>query len=415
MNYKTVKQPQKRYTVSYNSAWGIQMYGDDNLYPNRQEDLIKNSPTGGTCLERYISFLEGNGFYNEDFARYVCNRYGDTMDDILRQVASDIGKFNGFALHVNYNVDLDISELQYVPFKTCRLDEEDDNGYIPFISIHPDWEGNKTRRGKPVAVNKKTIRKVYPFNPIKTVVMAQIEADGGIESYRGQILWVSVQGGRVYPTTMYDKVTTELSVDEGISNVKYRNVRNNFLPAALLMRRKGLTVVTNDDGTESFEEESDDALQEELATFQGDENACAIMDITYQQEEDIPKYQAIEGVNFDKKFLSTESSTVERIYAAFGQEPWYCVRVGKVGFSGDVLREAYEYYNSYVDNTRRIMTRAIESIFLHWGDKECPLGDYRIEPLIYQYNYANGNLDETQRQNGADGHNNTGNGDDNNR
>ena len=161
--------------------------------------------------------------------------------------------------------------------------------------------------------------------------------------YRGQILWVSVQGGRVYPTTMYDKVTTELSVDEGISNVKYRNVRNNFLPAALLMRRKGLTVVTNDDGTESFEEESDDALQEELATFQGDENACAIMDITYQQEEDIPKYQAIEGVNFDKKFLSTESSTVERIYAAFGQEPWYCVRVGKVGFSGDVLREAYEW------------------------------------------------------------------------
>ena len=188
MNYKTVKQPQKRYTVSYNSAWGIQMYGDDNLYPNRQEDLIKNSPTGGTCLERYISFLEGNGFYNEDFARYVCNRYGDTMDDILRQVASDIGKFNGFALHVNYNVDLDISELQYVPFKTCRLDEEDDNGYIPFISIHPDWEGNKTRRGKTVAVNKKTIRKVYPFNPIKNVVMAQIEADGGIESYRGQIL-----------------------------------------------------------------------------------------------------------------------------------------------------------------------------------------------------------------------------------
>lgn len=403
MNYKTIKRSDKRLKQQYSASWGIQLYGDDNLYPERMTDLVSSSPTGSTCLERYISFIEGNGFNSDELSAYICNRHGDTCDDILRQVAQDVGRYNGFALHVNYNLVGQIVELQYVPFRTCRINEEDDTGRIPFISLHPDWEGNKTRRGRTLTVNTKNIRQVYPFNPRREVVLAQMEADGGIDKYRGQVLWVSLAGRGIYPTPIYDKVATELSVDEGLSNVKYRNVRNNFLVSGMLIRKKGAVVSIDDEGVETLTEEDDEGFQNELEAFQGDTNACSMMDVTYQQEEDIPKFVSVEGVNFDKKFSTTEASTVERIYAAFGQEPWYCVRVGKVGFSGDVLREAYEYYNSYVESTRRIISREFKRIFALWNENVCEDRDFTIQPLVYQYNYITGNLNETQKQNGSNG------------
>lgn len=34
-----------------------------------------------------------------------------------------------------------------------------------------------------------------------------------------------------YPVGKGDRVATEMSTDEGLSNVKYRNVRNNFFLA----------------------------------------------------------------------------------------------------------------------------------------------------------------------------------------
>ena len=402
MNYKIVKRSEKRFATVYNSSWKIQSYGDENLYPQRMADLIACSPTGSTCCERYRTFIEGNGMLSEDVAYYICNRMGDSIDDIFRQVAHDVAYFKGFALHVNYNLEGKITEIQHIPFQMCRLAEEDDLGRVPFIKVHPDWEGRKTRNGKTINVNAKNIRAYYPFNPNKKVVLAQMIEDGGIEQYRGQILWVSLDGRYLYPRPIYDKVVTELSVDEGLSNVKYRNVRNNFLVAGMLIHKKGATVGLDDDGNEVLQDNEDDDFEESLKQFQGDINACSLMEVSVNQEEDIPQFKSLEGVNFDKKFQTTESSTEERIYSAFGQEPWFCIRKGKTGFSGEILRQTYEYYNSYVDNERRVITRTFQRIFANWHENLKDM-DFTIQPLVYQYNYSNGNLDPQQKENATTG------------
>lgn len=403
MNYKIVKRSEKRFATVYNSSWKIQSYGDDNLYPQRMLDLVANSPTGSTCCERYRTFIEGNGMLSDDIAYYVCNGRGDSIDDIFRLIAHDVAYYGGFALHVNYNLKGQITEIQHIPFPNCRLAEEDDLGRVPFIKVHPDWEGRKTRNGKTVQVSAKNIRAFYPFNPIQKVVLAQMGEDGGIDQYRGQVLWVSLSGRNIYPSPIYDKVVTELSVDEGLSNVKYRNVRNNFLLSGMLVHKKGSTIGYDDEGNEIVKNnDDDDDFEESLKQFQGDVNACSLMEVTVTQEEDIPQFKSLEGVNFDKKFQITESSTVERIYSAFGQEPWFCIRTGKTGFSGEILRQAYEYYNSYVDNERRVITRAFQRIFAHWYET-IKDADFTIQPLVYQYNYSNGNLDNTQKENATTG------------
>lgn len=87
-------------------------------------------------------------------------------------------------------------------------------------------------------VNDKTIERINVFNPDPDIVLEQIENAGGIDSYKGQILWQSLDGKFIYPTASYDSAITEISTDEGLGNVKMRNVRNNFLVSCMLVTKK---------------------------------------------------------------------------------------------------------------------------------------------------------------------------------
>ena len=193
------KKSSKRVDVRYLQTLGIQTYGEDNLYPQTFRNILAASSTGAECLDRFADFIEGNGFRDVPFSESVVNRKGDTADDIHALVCRDVAYYNGLALHVNYNIYGDIVELHHVPFENCRLVESDDSGYVGKIAIHPDWSGQKTRGGKVIKVAKENIDYIDVFNPDKRVVAAQIEAAGGIEYYKGQVLWVSLSGKDIYP------------------------------------------------------------------------------------------------------------------------------------------------------------------------------------------------------------------------
>ena len=384
MNINNVKRTPKRVYVGYSSTLNIQLYGKDNLYPQRMRNLIQSSHTGGACCERYQTFIEGNGLNNTEFSEYVCNRAGETVDDIFRLVAHDMAMHHGFALHVNYNIFGEIVEVSHIPFEACRLEEETDDGSVVFINYHPDWTGHKSRKGKYIQVTKENTKKIYTFNPRREVVQAQIIKSGGIESYRGQILWFSMDGKWEYPRPIYDKVVTNLSTDEGLDNVKYRNVRNNFLVAGMLVHKKGASLGIDEDGNPIKDDHNTSSISESLDIFQGDENACAIMDVTVEQDEDKPEFTRFEAQNFDKKFTMTEESVTKSIYIAFGQEVFYRIIEGSLGFSTDILSEAFRYYSSYTSSPRRAISRALKRIFDHWCEEANPSDDYEIQPLVYQ-------------------------------
>ena len=380
------KKSSKRVDVRYLQTLGIQTYGEDNLYPQTFRNILAASSTGAECLDRFADFIEGNGFHDVPFSESVVNRKGDTADDIHALVCRDVAYYNGLALHVNYNIYGDIVELHHVPFENCRLVESDDNGYVGKIAIHPDWSGQKTRGGKVIKVAKENIDYIDVFNPDKRVVAAQIEAAGGIEYYKGQVLWVSLSGKDIYPTGKGDRVVTEMSTDEGLANVKYRNVRNNFLPAAMIFTKKGTNITFDQDGNEIDSRDDDDSFSDSLLQLQGDTNCGKLMEVTLETDEDKPEVVSLNSQNYDKEFTVTDISVTERIYSAFGQEPWYCIRVGKVGFSGDILEDAFEYYNSIVSKQQRLIERTFDRIFRYWYEIANPTNDFSVQPLKYVRN-----------------------------
>ena len=382
------KNSNKRIDIRYLQQLGIQAYGEDNLYPQTLKNIVSASSTGSECADRFADFIEGNGFREVSFSEYVVNRKGDTADDIHALVCRDIADYGGLALHVNYNILGEIVELHHIPFENCRLLEEDDNGYVSKIAIHPDWTGNKTRKGTRIKTSKENIDYINVFNPKKNVIQAQIEAAGGIEYYKGQVLWVSMAGKQTYPTGKGDRVITEMSTDEGLANVKYRNVRNNFLPAGMVITRKGSRVSYDDEGNEIKDNthNEDSGFSDAILSLQGDVNSNKIMEVEIEAEEEEPKFVAMATQNYDKEFTVTDASVVERIYSAYGQEPWYCIRVGKVGFSGDILEDAFEYYNSIVSKQQRLIERTFDRIFKYWYEIANPSNDYSVEPLKYVRN-----------------------------
>lgn len=379
MNVRTTKKPKPRIDIEYVQRFKLQSYGNDNLYPQNLQRITSASGTAELCLNRYAKFIEGFGFNNDQLAQTVINHYGTTADELLHDVADDVARFGGFALHVNYNVLCEITEVNFVPFEQCRLEEEDDNGVVAHIVLHPDWTGNKTRSGKKLTVYERTIERINVFNPDPQVVMNEILDAGGIDSYKGQILWCSIDGKYQYPTPIYDSVITEISTDEGLGNIKYRNVRNNFLVACMLVAKKGVPKI-DEKGNEVERRMISD---EDLIAFQGDERSSKIMYVELENDEDEPKVVEFPTKNYDKEFSVTDASVIERIYSQFHQELFYSIRIGKLGFSGQVMQDAYQYYAGEVTNEQRFIQRVFSRLFKSWHDALLRNADFSIQPLKY--------------------------------
>lgn len=379
MNIQKIKKAPQRIDVSYLATLGIKAYGRNNLYPQQAKAILDSSSTGAQCADRYARFIEGEGIANAIIYSLDVNHYGETTDDILSAVAQDIANYGGFALHVNYDLNCKICEVQHVPFESCRLQEDDDSGYIAHIVTHPDWQGRTTRNGKVLRVSKDTITTFDRFNPSPDIVRAQIAASGGIEFYKGQIMWVSTAGRDRYPLPKYDRVLTELSTDEGLSNIKFRNARCNFLSSAFVITKVSQALNKDDAQRQAIEARG---FAEDLEQFQGDETSNVLINLTISNDEEKPEIIEFPTKNFDKDFEVTDKSVVERIYSAFEQEPFLCVRTGKLGFSGTTIHDCYSYYASLVSKEQRLIERAFGKIFDAWHEPLANL-DCTIQPLTY--------------------------------
>ncbi|MFZ4412447.1 MAG: hypothetical protein ACOYOV_05125 [Bacteroidales bacterium] len=384
MNITNLKrEPQRIETEDYISL-GVQAFGKTNLYPQTAKLLTSSSGIASSCIDTYSKFIEGRGFKDVNFYQSIVNSSGLECDELLRLVSKDISDYRGFALHFNYNAMCEISDLNFTPFENCRLGIEDDNGYVSKIGIHPDWAKLK-RKTRSKGITLKTIDFVDVYNPKKEVVKAQIEKAGGIDHYKGQVLWFSFDGGFIYPKPKYDSVCTDISTDAGLSNVMYRNVRYNFLTAGMLVRKK-----TSKSQDADSDVDTEDNFSSNFKKFQGDENACKMIDVEIEFDEEAPQFVPFKTNSYDKEFSATEKSIGERIGRVFQQPPILRSETVPTGFTQDAINDAYNFYNSITEPERRTVERIFKRIFSNYYDKNInPTNDFSIIPLKYLDNATN--------------------------
>lgn len=365
----------------------IQSYDADNLYPQNVRNIVLNSKTGNGCLERYADYIEGRGIASLPLAGFVVNLDGETLADLHSQASGDLAMNDGFAIHVNYNVDGGIVSLHQIPFENARLVEPDEEGNVRKVALHPDWTGRLTRNGKTVKITKDTVDYLDVFNPDPAVVLSQIQEAGGPQFYKGQVYYYSTAGFLRYPYAKFHAVLSDMSTDEGLSNIMNRNVRNNFLPAGAFVRLRSQGAPQSGDDADYEPQVEAEGYAEDLAALQGDMEALKIMDITVETAEDKPEFINMQGNNYDKEFTATAAEIKDCIYAAFGQEGWLAIRNGKVGFSGTLVADVERDYAKRQTKTQAALTRCYKALLRAWAaDQPLPAepndANLAILPLV---------------------------------
>ena len=364
----------KRFDLRNDRGLGVQSYGEYNDYPQQLIEIVNASGTGKSCVNTYAKFISGKGFEDKDFYKKIVNRFGHTNDYICDQISKDFAAFGGFAIHVNYNANYKICEIQHIPFEQARFKALDpDSGFFDKIALHNDWGKRflNLRKWK-----KDDIQFIDFFNSDPEEIKLQIDAAGGWANYKGQILYYSNEGERVYPLPVFDAVLTDMNTEEGISNVSNRNARNNFLSAGMLINYSN----TNKSAAEE-KTEDEGQLESTIKGFQGDEKAGKIMYVELEDGDTKPEFVSFKGTNYDKEFNVTLASSQANIGKAFNQPP--ILRAENVGanFGADLMKNAYDYYNSVTENERLVIERAFTTIFKNWF--ELTDNNYSVIPLSY--------------------------------
>lgn len=365
----TVLKKDNRYDTKNDVYLGIQSYGEYNDYPQQVQEVINASGTGKTCVGVYSKFVFGKGFRDSRLYDLKLNHLGHTSDTILELITKDLAAFGGFALHFNWNRNFSILEIQYIPIETLRFEKMASDGSFNRVAYHPDW-GKRHQRLR--RWDKKDIVWYDLFNPDPEVIALQVELAGGWDKYNGQIYYYSNEGDRTYPLPICDPVLTDMNTEEGISNVSNRNVRNNFMPSGMLVD------FTNMDETE----EQENSTEEDLLEYQGDENAGKLMYVQCKSKDEMPQFVPFVNNNFASAFTATEKSVETKIGKAFNQPPILRAETVSANFGADVMKQAYNYYNSVTENERLLLERVFTEIFSYWNKQ---LGvDFRINPLSYE-------------------------------
>ena len=337
------------------TSLAIQSWDSGNLYPQKLWDAIAESGTALSCIEVYSSFIRGAGFPS-GIADNIVNREGQTLNDILALISQDRAKFGGFAVHVNYNEFYEAAEFNYVPFEHTRLGiPNKDTGEITEIAINSDWAGLRIRP------DKKNTTYLKLFNPQKQVVAAQIEAAGGVENYKGQLLWFSNNRGLAYPTPICDAVVTDINSEGGCATVKNRNVKNNFFGAGIFIVEGEKS--DSEDNVENASRSKDDLNEEsnlvkQIKKMQTDRNAVNVAVLEIERGANPPKFEKFSGMNYDGAFQKTEDSVQKNIGRRFKQPPILRCEEVATGFATEAMQDAYNFYNSVTQDERGEIERA---------------------------------------------------------
>jgi len=364
--HSVAKQLQERITIRENNTEGILNYDIDNAYPQRMIVAVSQSGIATTCLNWYRRFLRGQGFMDELFSSSVVNRKGITANQLLALTAKDLSVMQGFALHVNYNLNLEISEVNFMPFERTRLPKPDSNEFFGKIAVHKDWARQKSKH-----VRKEDIEFFDVFNPDPLIISEQIKAAGDISQYKGQILWVSAEFN-TYPTAIFDSVLEDIDTDSGIKIFKNRAVGKGF-KADHLFIHKG-----------KFENDRDrDEFIESMEDFEGAENAASMLLVEVERDEDIPDIKVLQSPKHDKLFEHTESSIEENIRQVFlTPEVFIKSQPGKLGQTQQLI-DSEAFYNKTTQDERMMLSEAFARVFRKFHRGINSTNDFKIKPFTF--------------------------------
>lgn len=368
----------RKVVVKKSDVEGFLAFGPDNLYPQQLVDVCDNSVTATSCLAVRAEFIEGNGFKDKSLWPLVVNRSGETMDGVLNELAQYVAVFEVIALHIGYNGLGKIASIRAVAPEIVRLATPDDQNNIVAAGLFPFLDSDYFRS------RKKEFTKLPLFNPDPEVVLQQIADAGGIQHYKGQLLFKTFKrpGDGYYHRPSWHSAIMEILTEGDLSVYDRNTVRSGFNISGML------TILDNDSDHDAdynpLEDES--SIEYQIAQAQGvDAGTVLVNRVKSKDQFEATKFEALTGTELSKRYEST-SGRIEQHIARAMQVP---AELAQVRRSGNALFQsaleqqmAYAMMQKKVNRYQQAIKRELEGIFQHWKEP-IPITDFGIENLSF--------------------------------
>ena len=362
----------------------IYNYGVDNLYPQHSVVFADNSGTLKACMDIYERFVFGNGMTNnKDFWKKKINIHGLRVDQFLRRLVRQYGIHKGFAFKVIYNGMAEIVGIVPIKFENCRLKKTDDSGIIKKIIYCDDWSKkplNKTR----------DMHEYDVYNPDPEIIWQQAERAGGWKEWKGQIFYYGENGELKYPHNSFHSVLEDVATDIAIKKGKNANVSTNFLASHIMQLPftfQEMADKMSDENKKVKAEDVKESLKESLKKYQSNENLgkLMLMENPFKDNDGkmIPfQIDKLELQNYDKINEHSEKTVKENIRQNYNIPPILLQEVS-TGFSTEIFKHAYNYYNEITDYDRLILEETFVELFENWvTDVNVDLQIAHLKPMI---------------------------------
>ena len=360
--------------VNWDKKLEIYTNGFDNAYPERVDRLINNSVTAKMSLSVLTQYIIGKGFgVSDDIV--INNKTDQKLYDFGEDIADSVAEFRGVAIHFDYNLNFKPINPKIIPFESVRLGKKDSKKYNGKVLISDEWNEPKVDN----------ISIIDVFNDNETVVKYQIEKAGGIEKYKGQVLYINYDKNYYYPLSRIDSVINDCDSEAQASIYKNQLLRKGFFGKTLVVTRP-LTdndtpeYINDNDGNRIPNREyrtmmdEADRTKKTIESFLGAENAggAMLMEMDWAGEsfDEAIKIQQIESKLDDKMFSYTEESVSKNILMAFENLPISLVKSpdsAMLGNSGEAMREAKKLYWENTENDRSKFTTIINDVLGYIG------------------------------------------------
>ena len=368
-------------STKFDKAKGIILNGADNLYAEKIERVTNNSVTAKTSCGIMASFIIGKGF-GEDLDKTIINSNKRlSLRKFGNVISKNVSKHGGVWVHVMYNANHTIDRYNVLPYTHCRLGKKDSENYNGKVVVYDNWDGSNGR------LNRKDFTVIDVFNPREKIIQSQIKTSGGLNKYKGQVLYYNLDEEFDYALGTIDTVINDADSERQASIFKNRGLRRGFFGKTLMVTKPLVGEMKDYNTPKDYHDavnERDD-FKDTAESFLGAENNGGILhvELEHQEEklEDAILVKSIPSDIDDKMFAYTESSVFKNILMAFNNIPTGLVRSESALFSnsGESLQVMKETYQDNTEYERNSVEELIQGLMKHYKDD---LGEINIIPLI---------------------------------
>jgi hypothetical protein len=310
-------------------------YDRDNLYPNKIKSIAQRSGTTMSAIETLSAFVSGDGFQGMDT---VVNREGQTLWDILRHVTFSKSMFKGYALHFNYNILGQITEINPINFEFVRWSKD-----LKRLIVNPDW-WRRNRRNEEITY--------CPFNP--ATVQAEIKQAGDISKYNGQLYYWIPNLKDWYTVCNWDSVLDDAQFEAEAKLYSLSSIQNDYSLSGIIAYPKNIS-----------DKEDIDNLKEDIRKDTGANNAGGVRVVGAMPSENLTGWKWFTPMsrnNIDNLHTNQVDRAKLNIYAAFRQPPILNGVATQGMFNQESFMDAFDYYNSQTETERKEVEKELTKI-----------------------------------------------------